>query len=117
MRREAQRYAPFLADGCGSSGLSDADSSSGSESQVESYCKREVEPMGKECEQLQVIALTEYLGVTVRIEYLDGRYARPFVRIDDSTYIYCVVLHMRDRNNMMSPVPSPFVLYPFPHNE
>lgn len=32
-----------------------------------------VEPMGKECEQLQIQALTEYLGVTVRIEYLDGK--------------------------------------------
>lgn len=38
------------------------------------YCQREVEPMGKECEQVHVIALTEYLGIAVRIEYLDGRY-------------------------------------------
>jgi len=40
-----------------------------------SYCAREVEPMGKECEQLHIIALTEYLGLKVSIEYLDGRLA------------------------------------------
>lgn len=37
------------------------------------YCRREVEPMGRECEQLHIIALTEYLGLRVAIEYLDGR--------------------------------------------
>ena len=40
---------------------------------MEAYCKKEVEPMGKECEQVQIIALTEYMGVGVRIDYLDGR--------------------------------------------
>ena len=29
--------------------------------------------MGKECEQVHIIALTEYLGIGVSIEYLDGR--------------------------------------------
>lgn len=28
--------------------------------------------MGKECEQVQVVALAEALGVQVKIEYLDG---------------------------------------------
>jgi ubiquitin thioesterase protein OTUB1 len=40
---------------------------------IESFCKAEVEPMNKECEQIQIIALSEYLGVTVEISYLDGR--------------------------------------------
>jgi hypothetical protein len=30
--------------------------------------------MGKECEHLQVSALTEYLQIRVTIEYLDGRF-------------------------------------------
>ena len=30
---------------------------------MQSFCAREVEPMGKECEQLQIIALSEYLGI------------------------------------------------------
>lgn len=30
--------------------------------------------MGKECEHLQVSALTEYLQIGVTIEYLDGRF-------------------------------------------
>ena len=29
--------------------------------------------MGKECEQVQVLALAEAFGVQVKIEYLDGR--------------------------------------------
>ena len=37
------------------------------------YVKREVEPMGKECEHVQVLALTEYLRVRVKMEYLDGQ--------------------------------------------
>lgn len=41
---------------------------------IDSYCKAEVEPMGKECEQLHIIALTEYLEISIVIEYLDGRY-------------------------------------------
>lgn len=40
---------------------------------IGSFCASEVEPMSKECEQLQIIALTEYLGITVEIAYLDGR--------------------------------------------
>ncbi|CAM9143940.1 unnamed protein product [Heterosigma akashiwo] len=28
--------------------------------------------MGKECEQVQIMALTRALGITVAIEYLDG---------------------------------------------
>jgi len=39
---------------------------------VQDFCAKEVEPMGKECEQLQIIALSEYLGVRVQIEYLDS---------------------------------------------
>ena len=40
---------------------------------LETFCRQEVEPMGKECGMLQVLALAESLGVKVEIEYLDGR--------------------------------------------
>eukprot|EP01036_Dinobryon_divergens_P041443 gene41443-54937_t len=36
------------------------------------FCSREVEPMGREVEQLQVLALCSYLGVQTEMEYLDG---------------------------------------------
>jgi ubiquitin thioesterase protein OTUB1 len=39
---------------------------------IQQFCQREVEPMGKDCQQVQVIALAEAFGVQVRIEYLDG---------------------------------------------
>jgi hypothetical protein len=41
---------------------------------IDSFCKSEVEPMGKECEQIQVTALSEYLQIAIEIAYLDGRY-------------------------------------------
>jgi hypothetical protein len=71
MRKEAERFAPFLGEGFGLSASDD----------VEAYCKREVEPMGKECEQIQIVALIEYLGVVTEIEYLDGRYDERIVNI------------------------------------
>lgn len=40
---------------------------------VPAFCAREVEPMAKECGMVQVGALAECMGVTVVIEYLDGR--------------------------------------------
>lgn len=39
---------------------------------IQQFCEREVEPMGKECEQVQVLALAEAFGVRVHVEYLDG---------------------------------------------
>jgi len=56
MKLDVERYIPFID-------LPD----------IDTFCKSEVEPMGKECEQPQIIALTTYLGIKVRIEYLDGK--------------------------------------------
>jgi ubiquitin thioesterase protein OTUB1 len=44
---------------------------------IPTFCQREVEPMGKECSMVQVLALAEYFGVKVEIEYLDGRDVKP----------------------------------------
>eukprot|EP00977_Amphora_coffeiformis_P009811 scaffold2256_cov166-Amphora_coffeaeformis.AAC.16 len=40
---------------------------------MQQYCAREIEPMGKECEMVSVLALAEAFGVQVSVEYLDGR--------------------------------------------
>ncbi len=40
---------------------------------VHTFCSREVDPMGRECGMVQVLALAEAMGVKVKIEYLDGR--------------------------------------------
>jgi hypothetical protein len=58
MKSDPERFLPFLGDAY---------------LDIESYCKGEVEPMGKECEEPQIIALTECLGVSICIAYLDGR--------------------------------------------
>lgn len=39
---------------------------------IYSYCQQEIEPMGKECTMVQVLALAEVFQVRVDIEYLDG---------------------------------------------
>jgi ubiquitin thioesterase protein OTUB1 len=58
LRKDPDRFLPFVE---------------GSYYDIDAFCKAEVEPMDKECEHIQIIALTEYLGVRVRIAYLDGR--------------------------------------------
>ena len=39
---------------------------------IPTFCQREVEPMGRECGMVQVLALAEAMKVRVEIEYLDG---------------------------------------------
>eukprot|EP01042_Synura_sphagnicola_P001648 gene1648-biopygen1779 len=54
------------------------------------YCQRDVEPMGKEVEQVQISALCSYLRVQVIIQYLDGRTfesALPSVTILDTSAV------------------------------
>lgn len=57
LKMDAERFQPFIEQ----PGID-----------VAQFCQREVEPMGKECEQLQALALAEAFQVQVRIEYLDG---------------------------------------------
>lgn len=56
LKSDPDRFVPFL------DGFLD----------IPEFCKQHVEPMGKECEQVQVLALAEAFGVQVEIEYLDG---------------------------------------------
>lgn len=39
---------------------------------IASFCQQQIEPMGKECSMVQVLALAEAFQVKVEIEYLDG---------------------------------------------
>jgi ubiquitin thioesterase protein OTUB1 len=57
LKQDPGRFLPFIAE----PGLG-----------INDFCQREVEPMGKECEQVQVLALAEAFGVQVTIAYLDG---------------------------------------------
>merc|ERR1711991_333087 len=47
------------------------------------YVKSEVEPMGRESEETSIMALTDYLRVGVRIEYLDLSVAEGSQKSDD----------------------------------
>jgi ubiquitin thioesterase protein OTUB1 len=56
LKTNADRFLPFMEGGV----------------DIESFCKASVEPMGKECENVQVLALAEALGIQVVVAYLDG---------------------------------------------
>jgi hypothetical protein len=66
LKRDPERFFPFVE---------------GLYGDMDDYCKNEVEPMNKECEQLQIIALSEYLGLHLEISYLDGRYIALYLSI------------------------------------
>lgn len=58
LKQDPERFLPFLPEGF---------------YDIAQFCQKEVEPMGRECEQVQVLALAEAVGVQVQIAYLDGR--------------------------------------------
>lgn len=68
LRRNADRFLPFVE--CSFVG---EDRDRDINGDMARFCSQEVEAMGRECEQVQVMALAEALGVQVEIEYLDGR--------------------------------------------
>ncbi|VDN00956.1 unnamed protein product [Thelazia callipaeda] len=55
LRENASTYEGFIEGGCS----------------VEEFCQSEIEPMYKDCDHLAIIALTNALGVSIRIEYMD----------------------------------------------
>jgi ubiquitin thioesterase protein OTUB1 len=57
----SEKYFPFVDNGWDNYDMA-------------TFCIQEVEPMGRECDQVHIMALTEALGIQVEIEYLDGRY-------------------------------------------
>mmetsp|Transcript_28711 Transcript_28711/g.46434 ORF Transcript_28711/g.46434 Transcript_28711/m.46434 type:complete len:255 (-) Transcript_28711:1968-2732(-) len=57
LKHNEDRFMPFIT---------------GLYSNIADFCSKEVEPMGKDCEQVQVIAVCDYLGVNVCVEYLDS---------------------------------------------
>jgi ubiquitin thioesterase protein OTUB1 len=57
VRRRADFFAPFVM------GMSDLD--------VESFCRSCVDPMGEEADHVQVVALSDALGIPLRVAYLD----------------------------------------------
>ena len=87
MRMHRERFLPFLEDVAALTG------------DIESYLQREVEPMGKECEQVHIIALTDFLGVRCVIENLDGHEFKDALSVYDTNEggdpIYTVALLYR----------------------
>ena len=62
LKADPTRFEPFLEDGY---------------YDIATFCQQQIEPMGKECSMVQVLALAEAFQVKVEIEYLDGREFTP----------------------------------------
>lgn len=58
MRMQSEKFLPFIEDLAAVTG------------DIVPYLEREVEPMGKECEQVNIIALTQFLDIRCRIEVI-----------------------------------------------
>lgn len=104
-----ERFYPFIMTDDASSASSMADAKvntllngNSEDAAMRGYCQREVEPMGKESEQLHVTALTEALGLRVDIHYLDGR---PF---DVEKGLSCI--HFRPEEDLQDGA-CPFVIH------
>jgi len=61
LRSRADHFAPFVLGDDDDDRITD----------VSSFCARRVEPMGCESDHVHIVALTDALGVAVRVEYLD----------------------------------------------
>jgi ubiquitin thioesterase protein OTUB1 len=57
LKSDPMRFIPYLEDGY---------------TDIATFCQTQIEPMGKECSMVQVLALAEAFQVLVKIEYLDG---------------------------------------------
>jgi len=65
LKADPARFEPFLEEGY---------------YDIATFCTQQIEPMGKECSMVQVLALAEAFQVHVQIEYLDGRSFIPKVQ-------------------------------------
>jgi ubiquitin thioesterase protein OTUB1 len=85
LRRNSDRFFPFIDDGMSRD--------------MKAYCEREVEPMGKEVEQVQIMALAEYIGLGINIHCLDGR---PFdahegiseIKLPSNGAVHAITVHL-----------------------
>lgn len=62
LKADPARFQPYLEEGY---------------YDIATFCQQQIEPMGKECSMVQVLALTEAFQVKVDIEYLDGHEFTP----------------------------------------
>ncbi|GKY96662.1 hypothetical protein MPSEU_000625800 [Mayamaea pseudoterrestris] len=79
LKLNAERFLPFVLNGEASESTStmmnassDNNSKSYANQVMHQFCATQVEPMGRECEHLQIMALAEAMHCRVVVEYLDG---------------------------------------------
>mmetsp|Transcript_39 Transcript_39/g.52 ORF Transcript_39/g.52 Transcript_39/m.52 type:complete len:166 (+) Transcript_39:324-821(+) len=77
VKTHPDRFTPFLEYG----------------DNINNFCAREIEPVGVECEQIQIIALSEQLEVGVKIEYLDGE------DFDEKSGLNSIKVNMESKND------------------
>lgn len=84
IKQDPDRFLPFL--------ISYSNQASDCILDVNQFCSKFIEPMGQECEHIQVLALAEAFGVSVRVEYLDG-HASPEPHSNGSANASGIVCH------------------------
>ena len=57
LKADPERFLPYIEDDC---------------YDIAIFCQQQIEPMGKECSMVQVLALAEAFQVRVDVVYLDG---------------------------------------------
>ena len=76
LKSDPDRFVHYLNDGSGSDDPTSSSTNSSFNTyytDVPTYCAREIDPMGKECSMVGVLALAEAFQITVEIEYMDGK--------------------------------------------
>jgi ubiquitin thioesterase protein OTUB1 len=84
IKQDPDRFLPFL--------ISYSNQASDCILDINQFCSKFIEPMGQECEHIQVLALAEAFGVSVRVEYLDG-HASPEPHLNGSANASSIACH------------------------
>jgi ubiquitin thioesterase protein OTUB1 len=82
MKQDPDRFLPFILSI--TSTLDDTSDSSMMICDIHQFCSKYIEPMGQECEHVQVLALAEAFQIHVTVVYLDGRQSQS-TNYDDGT--------------------------------
>ncbi|KAL2903708.1 Ubiquitin thioesterase otubain-like [Bienertia sinuspersici] len=77
IRKRSEFFEPFIL------GLTNAT--------VDQFCKTSVEPMGEESDHVQIIALSDALGVPIRVVYLDRSSCETGVSVNHHDFIPCAL--------------------------
>ena len=96
MKQDPDRFVPFIL-----SSLHDNDDTSDVVCDIHQFCSKYIEPMGQECEHVQVLALAEAFQIHVTVVYVDGRQTQSSTKQNEDAH-HC--LHHHEFGPEQSPI-------------